>query len=106
MDADLIKNATVADVYKGDMLAATLTRDAGDVIFEYLPDYLESTGAPVAHTLPKQELSQPIRTHNGALLAAKQVSLEEIGFTGSTLAGARRTLNRRHEETEKDLLRG
>lgn len=41
-----------------------------------------------------------------ALVAAKQVSLEEIGFTGSTLASARRTLNRRHEETEKDMLRG
>lgn len=47
MDADLIKNATVADVCKGDTLAAMLARDAGDVVFEYLPDYLESAGAPV-----------------------------------------------------------
>lgn len=85
MDVDLIKNTTVANVYKGDRLAATLTRGSSSTTFEYVPGYVESGGAAVAHTLPASPEAKPVRTENGALPAFFAGLLPE-GFRFSRLA--------------------
>ncbi len=41
-----------ADVYKGQILAATLTRTSEGVIFDYTSEYISSGLPPVAYTLP------------------------------------------------------
>jgi serine/threonine-protein kinase HipA len=47
-----------ADVFKGDQLAAHLTRNEGGVKFDYTPEYLASALPQVAHTLPKTDKPQ------------------------------------------------
>lgn len=47
-----------ADVYKGKVLAAHLTRTSDGVRFEYLPEYIGSGFSPIAHALPKVEKPQ------------------------------------------------
>jgi serine/threonine-protein kinase HipA len=47
--ADL-KGVGLAEVWKAGSHAASLRRDGGDVVFEYLPTYL---GPPIAFTLPR-----------------------------------------------------
>lgn len=42
-----------ADIYKGDHLAASLSRTEKGVKFEYTPEYLESALPQIAHSLPK-----------------------------------------------------
>jgi serine/threonine-protein kinase HipA len=54
-----------ADVYKNGQRAATLTRTNDGVEFRYLPDWLETGGAPVATTLPVR--SEPVLRPAGAL---------------------------------------
>jgi serine/threonine-protein kinase HipA len=44
-----------ADVYKGEALAAHLTRTKEGVKFEYTPEYLATSLPQIAHTLPKKE---------------------------------------------------
>lgn len=51
-------------VYKKGAVAATLESDGGRVTFSYLPEYLESDGAPIATTLPK--VSEPLVLLGGA----------------------------------------
>jgi serine/threonine-protein kinase HipA len=57
--------AEMASVYKGDTLAAYLTRKDGGTEFSYTAEYLRSGGAPVASTLPKIEV--PVFTPAGAV---------------------------------------
>ena len=42
-----------AIIYKGTTAAGELLRDRDEVIFRYLPEYLDTRGRPVATTLPK-----------------------------------------------------
>ena len=46
---------TAADVYKGDELAAHLTRTKDGVVFSYTPEYLANNFPQVATTLPKND---------------------------------------------------
>jgi serine/threonine-protein kinase HipA len=55
----------VADVYKGGVLAGTITRSSGDVEFAYNPAYLANEGPPIASTLPRREA--PYRRSGGAV---------------------------------------
>lgn len=65
--ADL-KHVAVADVYKGDALAGTLTRLAdGETAFAYAAEYLAGRGPAVASTLPRQP--EPHVTRAGAVPA-------------------------------------
>ena len=57
--------AEKARVYKGDTLAAHLTRKNGGTEFSYTAEYLRSGGAAVASTLPKTEA--PVFTPAGAV---------------------------------------
>jgi len=53
VELEELKMVTRADVYKGDLLAAHLTRvGRGDVVFSYAADWVENAGPPVATTLP------------------------------------------------------
>ena len=54
-----------ADVYKGDALAGTLTREHDDVVFRYTPDYLRSGLPAVATTLPLRAVE--VRERGGAI---------------------------------------
>lgn len=58
----------VADVYKGDAMAGTLTRlGEGGTAFTYSPGYLDACGPAVASTLPLR--SQAFVTRSGAVPA-------------------------------------
>lgn len=54
-----------ADVYKGDALAGTLTRERDDVVFRYDSDYLASGLRPIATTLPLEAIE--VRERGGAV---------------------------------------
>jgi len=54
-----------ADVYKGNALAGTLTRERDDVVFRYDPDYLVSNPRPIATTLPVS--ATEVRERGGAV---------------------------------------
>ena len=60
-----LASVTVADVYKSGRLAATLSRESGQVEFRYVDDYLRDGGTPVATTLPLD--STPVRVASGAV---------------------------------------
>lgn len=63
---DDLRTINDADVYKGERLAATLTRDGDTVVFRYQPDYLADPAAPdVAHTLPRS--AEPVTATAGAV---------------------------------------
>ena len=47
-----LRQVTQADVYKGGVLAATLTRSGRHIAFSYLDEYRSVGGPPVASTLP------------------------------------------------------
>ncbi len=55
----------VADIYKGERLAGTITRSSGDVEFTYAPAYLADDAPPVATSLPRREA--PYRRSGGAV---------------------------------------
>lgn len=61
------RRVTTADVYISETLAAQLTRDGGDVVFSYLPAYLDKGLPAVATTLPLTD--QEVRTRGGAVPA-------------------------------------
>ena len=54
-DLNELGSVDQADVYKGALLAAHLTRTKDGVIFAYTSDYLTSNWPPVAISLPKSE---------------------------------------------------
>ncbi len=64
-DLELLRNVAVADVYKAGQLAATLSRTKDGIDFAYTGDYLQSSGPPVAASLPRT--SNPSRTSGGAI---------------------------------------
>ena len=55
-DLNELGSVDEADVYKGERLAAHLTRTKDGVIFAYTSAYLTSDSPPVATSLPKSEL--------------------------------------------------
>lgn len=75
-----------ADVYKGDDLAARLTRTRDGVEFRYLDTYLAGNGKPVATTLPLTD--EPLIRPAGALPAFFSGLLPE----GRRLTGLRRAI--------------
>lgn len=85
MDTDQIGRSSVADVYKGERLAATLTRTSRAVTFQYLEDYAQKGLPPVAHSLPVLGGGERVVTENGALPAFFAGLLPE-GFRFSQLA--------------------
>jgi serine/threonine-protein kinase HipA len=56
-----------ADIYKGEVLAGTLTRHENHISFEYTDEYLDSSLPPVSTTLPKTQ--QSVLTAGGAVPA-------------------------------------
>ncbi|CCQ15699.1 putative HipA like protein [Rhodococcus sp. AW25M09] len=55
--ASELRDVDVADVYKGDLLAGSLTRAGNDVVFRYDSEYLDSASAPdLAWSIPKSSL--------------------------------------------------
>ncbi len=64
IDFDRVREAKVADVYKGGRLAAKLARRDSSTEFAYLPEYLQD-GVAVATTLPLSD--QPRITPAGAV---------------------------------------
>lgn len=65
MRPDEARAVEVAEIFKGDIRAATLTRTPGGNLFAYTRGYLASAGRPVASTLPLRE--RPILTPSGAV---------------------------------------
>lgn len=59
------RRVDVADVYKGQAVAARLERSGGAVCFEYTSEYLSGRGPAVATTLPLR--ASPVRTAAGAV---------------------------------------
>jgi serine/threonine-protein kinase HipA len=80
-----------ADVYKRGIRAATLTRDTLGISFQYLREYLDLGGVPVATTLPLSD--QPVRTPAGAVPAF---------FAGLLPEGRRLSSLRRAVKTSAD----
>jgi serine/threonine-protein kinase HipA len=81
-----VKGIRIADVYKGDRLAATLTRSDDGVRFRYRADYLADPGPPVASTLPLTD--EPQTSAAGAVPAFFAGLLPE----GRRLASLRRAV--------------
>lgn len=54
-----------ADIYKGDDLAAQITRRDGGTVFAYTTEYVTSAGVAIASTLPLR--SAPFRREGGAV---------------------------------------
>lgn len=83
---DHLTAVSTTDVYKGDTLAATLTRVADGIEFVYQRGYLDSAGPPVATTLPLTD--EPLHTHAGAIPPFFAGLLPE----GRRLSGLRRAV--------------
>lgn len=64
-DFTALRTVAEADVYKGDVLAASMRRVDGNVEFRYLDDYLADVREPVATTLPLTDA--PVITAAGAV---------------------------------------
>lgn len=64
-DLEHVRFIDVADVYKAGVLAATLRRTRGGVVFEYTSEHLAAGRRPVATTLPLSP--DPLTTPAGAV---------------------------------------
>ncbi|OZE05151.1 protein kinase [Rhodococcus sp. 05-2255-3B1] len=63
-----LRDVNAADVYKGDLLAGSLTRAGNDVVFLYDSDYLDSASTPdLAWSIPKS--SAETRASGGSVPA-------------------------------------
>ncbi len=96
-DVDPTRIST-ADVYKGDAHAGTLTRERDDVVFRYLPDYLESDLPAIATTIPKR--ATPTRASGGAVPAFFAGLLPE----GRRLASLQRALKTSTDDEFSQLI--
>lgn len=67
LDVRAMRGVDVADVFKGETLAATLERSSSGIVFAYLAEYVQAGGAPVATTLAVTV--DPIVTAAGAVPA-------------------------------------
>jgi serine/threonine-protein kinase HipA len=85
-DLPSVKRIRVADVYKGDRLAAKLRRTDVGVVFRYADDYLARGAPQVATTLPLTD--HPLLTPAGAVPAFFAGLLPE----GRRLTGLRRAV--------------
>lgn len=65
MTSSGLAQVDVADVYKGDRIAATIARSAGGTTFTYTDEYLGDPGPPVASTLPLS--NRPVRRDSGSV---------------------------------------
>ncbi|MGB2721315.1 MAG: type II toxin-antitoxin system HipA family toxin [Rhodococcus sp. (in: high G+C Gram-positive bacteria)] len=81
-----LRDVDAADVYKGDLLAGSLTRVGNDVVFRYRSDYLNRASAPdLAWSIPK---SSPETRASGGSVPAFFAGLlpEGVRLTGVVTA--------------------